>query len=335
MMKIRYFLSITLLLVFIAAAAAAKKSKPPVKPVSLIPNFYKVTRSCPQAEKLVKKLTEEKVQKDWTLSAKLLRVHYHDCFVRGCDASILLNTVGANQSEKDARPNLSLGGFEVIDEIKIQIEKICPQKVSCADILALAARDAVSFPFKKPLWDVLTGRRDGRVSLISDVNGNLPSPFSDFATLQGLFSKKNLDINDLVALSGAHTIGVSHCGAFSRRLFNFTGKGDADPSLDPAYADFLRRQCPNPANPATVVGMDPNSTLTFDTHYFTAVNKRQGLFQSDAALLNDDASARIVRKFQSPAAFFRQFAKSMVKMGGIEVLVGDAGEIRKDCRVIN
>lgn len=136
-------------------------------------------------------------------------------------------------------------------------------------------------------------------------------------------------------IKGAHTIGVSHCGAFSRRLFNFTGKGDADPSLDPSYVEFLKKQCPNPANPATVVGMDPNSTLTFDTHYFAAVNKKQGLFQSDAALLTDTTAARIVRKFETPKEFFRQFEKSMIKMGGIEVLLGDAGEIRKDCRFIN
>ncbi|XP_042056440.1 peroxidase 24-like [Salvia splendens] len=332
-MKMRSFLSITLLLLaFLVAAAGAKKSKAPIKPVGLIPNYYKVTGTCKQAEQLVRQVVREKVRNDPTLGAKLLRVHYHDCFVKGCDASILLNTVGTNQSEKDARPNLSLGGFEVIDEIKTRIEKVCTQKVSCADILA---RDAVSFPFKEPLWDVLTGRKDGRVSLISNVNGNLPSAFSNFSTLQTIYSNKGLDINDLVALSGAHTIGVSHCGAFSRRLYNFTGKGDADPSLDPAYAEFLRKQCPNPASLATVVGMDPNSTLTFDTHYFAALKKRQGLFQSDAALLTDATSAGIVRRFQSREAFFKQFAKSMVKMGAIEVLVGDAGEIRKDCRFIN
>ncbi|KAI3469458.1 hypothetical protein Pfo_026121 [Paulownia fortunei] len=241
---------------------------------------------------------------------------------QGCDASILLDTVGTNQSDKDARPNLTLGGFE----------KRCPGIVSCADILALAARDAVSFPFKRSMWDVLTGRKDCRVSLLSDVTGNLPSPFSDFPTLQNLFSNKGLDINDLVALSGAHTIGVSHCGAFSRRLFNFTGKGDTDLSLDPNYAAFLKTQC---SNPATTVGMDRNSTLSFDTNYFTAVNQNQGLFQPDAALLKDPTSARIVKQFQFPAAFFRQFGKSMVKMGGIQVLVGDAGEIRKNCRLVN
>ncbi|KAL7105050.1 hypothetical protein ACP275_07G021400 [Erythranthe tilingii] len=306
--------------------------KAPVKP-GLRLDFYKSTR-CPKAEQLVKQVTEDRVRRDSTLGAKLIRLHYHDCFVKGCDASILLDTIGTNQSEKDARPNLSLGGFDVIDEIKTRVENVCPGIVSCADILALAARDAVSFPFKRPLWNVLTGRKDGRVSLLSDVTGNLPSPFSNFSTLQNLFSNKNLDINDLVALSGAHTIGVAHCGAFARRL-NFTGRNDTDPSLDPTYGEFLKRQCPTPANPATTVGMDPNSTLTFDSHYFSAVNRNQGLFQSDAALITDPTSAGIVTRFQSPKAFFGQFRLSMVKMGAIQVLVGDAGEIRKNCRVIN
>ncbi|KAL2469992.1 Peroxidase 24 [Abeliophyllum distichum] len=232
---------------------------------------------------------------------------------------------------EDARPNLTLGGFEAIDDIKSQIEKVYPGIVSCADILALFARDA----FKRPMWDVPTGRRDGRVSLISDISENLPSPFSDFSTLPTLFEMKGLNINDLVALSGAHTIGVAHCGAFSRRLFNFTGKGNTDPSLDPTYAETLKSQCPNPANPATTVEMDPQSSLSFDTRYFATVNQNKGLFQSDAALLMNPTSARIVKQLEVPRAFFNQFGKSMVNMGDIEVLVGNAGEIRKNCRVVN
>ncbi|KAF9596470.1 hypothetical protein IFM89_012175 [Coptis chinensis] len=70
-----------------------------------------------------------------------------------------------------------------------------------------------------------------------------------------------LNVKDLVALSGAHTIGKVHCGAFSKRLFNFTGNRDADPSLDTRYANFLRTKCPNPSDPATTVEMDPRSSL--------------------------------------------------------------------------
>ncbi|EEF45459.1 peroxidase 24 [Ricinus communis] len=294
--------------------------------------FYNT--SCPDAELIVRNITRNRAQSDSALGAKLLRMHFHDCFVRGCDASILLDAVGI-QSEKDTIPNQSLSGFDVIDEIKTQLEQVCPGVVSCADILALASRDAVSLSFQKPLWDVLTGRRDGTVSLASEVNGNIPSPFADFNTLMQQFSNKGLDVNDLVVLSGGHTIGVAHCATFTNRLYNFTGIGDMDPSLDKTYAELLKTKCPNPSNPATTVEMDPQSSLTFDKNYYDILLQNKGLFQSDAALLENTQSARIVRQLKTSNAFFAKFAISMKKMGAIEVLTGNAGQIRQNCRVVN
>jgi hypothetical protein len=64
--------------------------------------------------------------------------------MQGCDGSVLLDDTPTFTGEKTAAPNNnSLRGFDVIDNIKAQVEGICPQVVSCADILAVAARDSV------------------------------------------------------------------------------------------------------------------------------------------------------------------------------------------------
>lgn len=63
--------------------------------------------------------------------------------LKGCDGSILIDTVGNNVSEKEAGPNQTVRGFEIIDEAKAKLESACPGVVSCADIIALATRDAV------------------------------------------------------------------------------------------------------------------------------------------------------------------------------------------------
>lgn len=60
---------------------------------------------------------------------------------QGCDGSILIDN-GEN-AERHAFGHQGVGGFEVIERAKAQVEAMCPGVVSCADIVALAARDAV------------------------------------------------------------------------------------------------------------------------------------------------------------------------------------------------
>ncbi|KAG8370081.1 hypothetical protein BUALT_Bualt14G0080500 [Buddleja alternifolia] len=318
---------------FLALLAIATCKPGHEKKIKLKMNYYHKT--CPSVDTIVRTITWSKVENNPSLGAKLLRIHYHDCFVRGCDASLLLDSTPNNTAEKSAPPNRALSGYEVIDEIKARLEEKCPGIVSCADILTLAARDAVSYQFRRPMWQVLTGRKDGKVSLASEATTRLPSASSNFTTLLKLFADNGLDMTDLVALSGAHTIGVSRCALVARRLYNFTGKGDADPSLDRDYANTLRTFCPNPINPSTILEMDPKSSLSFDSHYFEALNQNKGLFVSDAALLTNPRSARLARIFENSEVFIDNFARSMVNMGAIGVLTNGEGEIRKNCRVVN
>ncbi|XP_026444922.1 peroxidase 39-like [Papaver somniferum] len=294
--------------------------------------FY--DKTCPKAQQIIKTVVEDNAGFDPFLGALLLRMHYHDCFVRGCDGSILLDpTSKTQQVELQAEPNLSLLGFDVIDDIKTQVEAACPQTVSCADIVALVARDAISAPFGRQMWKVPLGRRDGRVSRASEAIANLPSASSNFSALLQLFVHKGLNIIDLVALSGAHTVGIAHCDVISRRLFNFTGKGDTDPSIDPTYAKSVKAHCS--ANSKNIVEMDPRSSFSFDTHYYKNLIQKRGLFESDASLVGNPFSAKLVNQFQNADAFFAQFAKSMKKMGAMDVLAGNQGEIRKTCHLRN
>lgn len=65
---------------------------------------------------------------------------WHGFVSQGCDGSVLIS---GSSAERNALPNLGLRGFEVIDDAKTQLESLCPGVVSCADILAVVARDAV------------------------------------------------------------------------------------------------------------------------------------------------------------------------------------------------
>ncbi|KAK7363154.1 hypothetical protein VNO77_05285 [Canavalia gladiata] len=293
--------------------------------------FYSST--CPQAESIVKSRVVFHVKSDPSLTAGLLRLHFHDCFVKGCDGSVLIAGSG---TERTAPPNLSLRGFEVIDDAKTHLEAMCPGVVSCADILALAARDAVVLSGGTS-WKVPTGRRDGHVSKASDVD--LPSPTDSVDALKKKFAGKGLNTKDLVTLSGGHTIGTASCQSFINRLYKFNGNGP-DPSIDPSFLPQLQAFCPHKRGISNRVALDNGSQNKFDISYFDNLSKGRGILQSDQALWTHDSTKTIVKRYLgikglSALTFNLEFGKSMVKMSNIEVKTGTEGEIRTKCSAFN
>ncbi|KAM0860362.1 hypothetical protein ACQ4PT_046603 [Festuca glaucescens] len=301
--------------------------------------FY--SKTCPNAEKIVREEMVKIIAAAPSLAGPLLRLHFHDCFVRGCDASVLLNSTTHNVAEKDAKPNKSLRGFGSVERVKGKLEAACPGIVSCADVLTLMSRDAVVLA-KGPTWPVALGRRDGRASSATEASHELPPASGDVPLLARIFTSKGLNLKDLVVLSGAHTLGTAHCPSYADRLYNATGEdgkyGLVDPSLDSEYADKLRLKCKSLDDRSMLSEMDPGSYKTFDSSYYGHVAKRRGLFRSDAALLTDATTRDYVQRVATgkfDGEFFTDFSESMIKMGNVGVLTGGEGEIRKKCYVLN
>ncbi|XP_068636380.1 peroxidase 9-like isoform X2 [Aristolochia californica] len=302
----------------------------------LFPDYYHYT--CPQANDIVTAVLEKAISQDPRMAASLLRLHFHDCFVQGCDASILLDNTTNTVSEKGSNPNRnSVRGFQVIDEIKAKLEEACPETVSCADILALAARGSTVLS-GGPTWELPLGRKDSKTASLTGSNQNIPPPNSTLQNLVTLFNRQGLDEVDLVALSGSHTIGVARCVSFKQRLYNQNGNNQPDETLEKTYYYGLKSICPSSGGDNNISPLDIASPAKFDNSYFMLILWGKGLLNSDEVLLtgNSAATMNLVKIYaEDEALFFNQFAKSMVKMGNISPLTGFNGEIRKNCRLVN
>uniref|UniRef100_J3MS05 Peroxidase n=1 Tax=Oryza brachyantha TaxID=4533 RepID=J3MS05_ORYBR len=304
---------------------------------------------------------------------------------QGCDGSVLLDDNPFFVGEKTAGPNAnSLRGFEVIDDIKAELEKACPETVSCADVLAIAARDSVvasggprwqvevgrkdsrtaslqgantNLPaptsgvatlvqkFRNvglstkdmvalsgnhgcsggPRWQVEVGRKDSRTASLQGANTNLPAPTSGVATLVQKFRNVGLSTKDMVALSGAHTIGKARCTTFSARLAGVgVSAGGGTPQGDMAFLQSLQQLCAVSAGSA-LAHLDLATPATFDNQYYVNLLSGEGLLPSDQALASagpsaaaraDEDVAGLVAAYAFDASlFFDDFASSMLRMG--------------------
>ncbi|XP_071704141.1 peroxidase 47-like [Rutidosis leptorrhynchoides] len=291
-------------------------------------NYYLM--SCPMAEFMIKNSVNSALRADPTLAAGLIRMHFHDCWIQGCDASVLLDSTSDNTAEKDSPANLSLRGYEVIDNAKKLVENMCPGVVSCADIVAMAARDAVIFA-GGPVYDIPKGRKDGTRSKIEDTR-NLPSPTFNTSELINMFKQHGFSVQEMVALSGGHTLGVARCSSFKNRLKNFDSTNDVDPSIDKQFVKTLTKTCNAGDNAEQPFDSSRNM---FDNDYYNALQRQAGVLFSDQTLMTDLTTRQIVNGYAgfNQARFFFDFQQAMVKMGLLDVK--ETGEVRQNCHKIN
>ncbi|KHG23933.1 Peroxidase 60 -like protein [Gossypium arboreum] len=294
--------------------------------------FYKGKCNSQDVEAIVASVVKRRFNDKPRVAAGLIRLFFHDCFVNGCDASILLD---GDSSEKTAPPNLSVSGYDVIDEAKGLLEEACAGVVSCADIIAIAARDAVQLS-GGGRYEVQTGRRDGFVSLASNVD--LPSPRFSVSQSADAFSKKGIGLTDMVLLLGGHTIGFTNCSLFRDRLYNFDNTGKPDPTMDPLLVMKLRIICPqnSPAD-RTPVSLDQNLASTFivDNSFYKQIRLGRGILQIDQALALDPLTNNTVASLANGNDFLARFGQAMVKLGAVDVLTDSQGEIRESCHLKN
>ncbi|KAL2317389.1 hypothetical protein Fmac_031265 [Flemingia macrophylla] len=288
-------------------------------------NFY--ARKCPKVFYAVKSVVQSAVAREPRIGASLLRLFFHDCFVHGCDASVLLD---GPSSEKTAGPNKnSLRGFEVIDAIKSKVEALCPGVVSCADIVTIAARDSVAI-LGGPFWKVKLGRRDSKTGFFQVANsGVLPSPASSLSSLISSFQAQGLSAKDMVALSGAHTIGKARCSSYTSRIYS-------DRNIDSLFAKGRQKNCPRTTGTPkdnNVANLDYKTPNHFDNSYYKNLINKKGLLHSDQELFNGGSTDSLVRTYSiNQRAFEADFVTAMIKMGNIKPLTGSNGQIRRHCR---
>ncbi|CAN6466809.1 unnamed protein product [Victoria cruziana] len=301
--------------------------------ISLQAGYYSET--CPQAESTVRKVMERAMRREARSGASVMRLQFHDCFVNGCDASLLLDDTPTMLGEKLALSNInSLRSYEVIDEIKEKLEDICPGVVSCADIIIMAARDAVALS-GGPCWDVSLGRKDSLSASQEASNKIMPSPRSNATYLIQLFQRFNLSIENLVALSGSHSIGDGRCFSIVFRLYNQSGTGRPDPTINPAFREVLDKLCPLGGDGNITGGLDA-TPVVFDNQYFKDLVDGKGFLNSDQVLFSTDERTRkwVVKFSRDQDKFFSSFVEGMIKLGSLPPATPD-GEVRRNCRRVN
>ncbi|KAJ7972425.1 Peroxidase [Quillaja saponaria] len=294
-------------------------------------NYY--SKSCPKAEEIIEQQVAQLYDEHGNTAISWIRNLFHDCIVKSCDASLLLETRNGIVSEKTSQRSFGMRNFKYINTIKSAVEKECPLTVSCADIVALSA-SVGAFLLGGPLIEMKTGRRDSNQSYVEDVEALIPNHNDSISLVLDRFQSLGIDAEGVVALLGAHSVGRVHCTNLVDRLYP-----TIDSTLDPEYAQYLKGRCPTPYPDPKGVSYarnDRETPMILDNFYYKNVLNHKGLLMVDQQLVSDPRTLPFVEKMAADNAYFhQQFSRALLLLSEINPLIDDQGEIRKDCRYVN
>ncbi|XP_019432275.1 PREDICTED: peroxidase 21 [Lupinus angustifolius] len=294
-------------------------------------NYY--TNSCSKAEEIIKQQVVQLYNKHGNTAISWVRNLFHDCMVKSCDASLLLVNRGGVVSEQTAERSFGMRNFKYVNTIKEAVEQECPLTVSCADIVALSARDGIAM-LGGPNIEMKTGRRDSKESYATVVEEFIPNHNDSISLVLSSFQAIGVDIEATVALLGAHSVGRVHCKNLVQRLYP-----TVDETLNPSYAAYLKRRCPTPnpdPNAVQYVRNDLKTPMIIDNNYYNNILQHKGLLTVDEELATEPRTAPYVQKMADDNEYFRQqFSRAVVLLSENNPLIGDEGEIRKNCGYVN
>jgi peroxidase len=124
----------------------------------------------------------------------------------------------------DSSGNFGIRDTRFIDSIKGAVELACPGVVSCADILAMAARDCVSIT-RGPYISIPLGRRDGTQA--SNIEADVRLPPSNISVDQTLneFGQMGMSADETIAILGEFLLSFQgllvHVCYFTQSLITF------------------------------------------------------------------------------------------------------------------
>ncbi|KAI4339552.1 hypothetical protein MLD38_024483 [Melastoma candidum] len=289
------------------------------------------SKTCPDFPNILLSTVTSKQLSTPTTAAALLRLFLHDCLPGSCDSSVLLSP------ERSSDINLSLPGdaFDLIFRLKSSLEISCPSVVSCSDIIVASAHHLLVI-LGGPHFPLYLGRKDS-FSPFPISPDTLPLPDMTVSEVIALFGKRGFSVREMVALSGAHTVGFSHCSSLAKDIYNFSSSAATDPRYNARFAEGLRSACRNyKKDPTLAVFNDIMTPGKFDNEYFKNLERGLGVLGTDRGMAGDERTKGFVEMYaKDQDLWFKDFGNAMLKVSLMGIKAGRAGEIRRRCDVSN